>query len=478
MTVTAEIAKDERWDNFSSLDHRYFEDLEKMQPFLTERALVAYMVRVLVALVRVLGRRGICSQAIVTEVEEAAPRVMVEMVAEIEAKIHHDVRSVVEAFRRQVSDVAKPYLHWCLTSFDVKSTAEAARIRDAIQMILLPEMLELETWLVRTAYKEATTPIMGRTHGQHAEPITLGFTFASYARRFGGRIETLKWALPRLHGKISGATGAHNSFRLFVDDPLLLEEEVLADPDINLTPDPLSTQITAPEEMMDIFWVLETAGGVLANIADDMRNLARTEIGEIFELFVRRQSGSSTMPHKRNPWNFENVKSGWKRLLGRLLPIMLDQISEHQRDLTNSQSGRDVPESVAIIYLMVVRLKKTFAKARFDRGRMKKNMKMTKDFSLAEPLYLALAATGHPTAHERVKDLTLDAEEAGTTLARALAKAEDLVPWLEQMDPKLRRRLQALFRNPRSYNGIAAEKTIGLCEHLAEQFEFTLEEAA
>ena len=94
-----------------------------------------------------------------------------------------------------------------------------------------------------------------------------------------------------------------------------------------------------------------SAFGVLANLADDIRHLQRTEIGEVGEAFEATQVGSSTMPHKRNPWNFEHVKSMWKEFMPRMITMYADQISEHQRDLTNSASGRFVPEIVLVLWL-------------------------------------------------------------------------------------------------------------------------------
>jgi adenylosuccinate lyase len=364
-----------------------------------------------------------------------------------------------------------------MTSFDVKSTAEVARIRNALVEVVIPRMLQLLELLTRIAWREASTLQMGRSHGQHGEPITLGFTFASYARRLAGRVEVLQHVLGRVRGKISGAMGAHNSFTLFVDDPLELEKEVLADEAICLEPDPLSTQIVAPEEMADVFWVLQTVVGVCANVADDMRNLARTEIGEVYEEFKTDQVGSSTMPHKRNPWNFENVKSTWKKVVGRLVTVILDQISEHQRDLTNSSSSRDMVDLVANVYLAVDRLVRTLEKANFDVDRMKANAGKTGDACLAEPLHLCLAATGHPDAHEVVKQLTLKAEDEETSLAAVTFASEELVPWFERMSPEQMKRLRWLFEDPARYRGIAEAKTILLCRKLAAQFGFNLEEA-
>ncbi|HUS80906.1 MAG TPA: lyase family protein, partial [Armatimonadota bacterium] len=328
------------YDCVSPLDFRYYLPDPHMTgllaEYVSESARVRSEARVEAAVARVLGRRGICSQAVADEIARAAEQVTPEEVAAEEARIHHNIRALVNSMKQHVSDAAKPYIHFTLTSFDVIDTATAWRLKGAAHHAVIPALLDLERILIALTRREAETLQIGRTHGQHAVPITFGFAMAEYVSRLGGRIEKIRETADSLRGKISGAVGAYNASSLLIDDPEAFEREVLAE--LELQPSTHSTQIVEAEFVADFMHALVSAFGVLANLADDMRNLQRTEIEEVAEQFEADQVGSSTMPHKRNPWNFENVKSLWKEFMPRMVTVYQDQISEHQRDLTNSAS--------------------------------------------------------------------------------------------------------------------------------------------
>src|SRR5262249_29305451 len=145
-------------------------------------------------------------------------------------------------------------------------------------------------------------------------------------------------------GKFAGAVGAYNASSLFFPDPEAFEVDVLKE--MGLRPAEQSSQVTPNEPVVRLLAEITIACGIMANLADDMRHLQRTEIGEIGEEFEAAQVGSSTMPQKRNPINFENAKSLWKIIVPRVTTAFMDQISEHQRDLTNSASARTYGETI------------------------------------------------------------------------------------------------------------------------------------
>jgi adenylosuccinate lyase len=449
------------FDCVSPLDYRYYGDdpkmIELLAPYVSERAYIASELEVEAAAVRVLARRGVCSAGIADEVEAAIGRVTPEQVHEEDRRIHHDTRAMVNCLRAQVGDEAKPYVHLCLTSFDVKDTALALRLKRAAQQAVIPELLALEKVLIELSEREKATLQMGRTHGQHAVPITFGFAIAQFVSRLGGRIESLRAAAENLRGKLSGAVGAYNAGALFFDDPIDFEREVLAE--LGLEPSPASTQIVEAEFVTDYMHALVSAFGVLANLADDMRNLQRTEIAEVGELFEANQVGSSTMPHKRNPWNFENVKSLWKVTVCRMQTVYADQISEHQRDLTNSASQRFLPEVIVALANSSRRLQRIMGKLVTDRESMRRNFELTAGMVVAEPAYILLAAHGHPDAHEAVRKLTIEAQASGRGLNEVLDQAADLQPYLARFTEAQR----ALLRDPARYVGAAVEKTEALC---------------
>lgn len=455
------------FDCVSPLDYRYYGDdprmVELLAPYVTERAYIRSELEVEAAAARVLAKRGVCSQAVADEITRAIDLVDPEDVHAEDKRIHHDTRAMVNCLRDEVSDEAKPFVHLSLTSFDVKDTALALRMKRCAHEAVIPELLKLEQILIDLSLREARTLQMGRTHGQHAVPITFGFAVAQFVSRLGGRIEAIRVAADNLRGKISGAVGAYNASGLFFDDPLEFEREILAE--LGLEPSPGSTQIVEAEFVTDYMHALVSAFGVLANIADDMRNLQRTEIAEVGEKFEAEQVGSSTMPHKRNPWNFENVKSMWKVMVARMQTVYADQISEHQRDLTNSASQRFLPEIIVGLVNSTRRLQRIMGKLVTDADRMKKNFDMTADMVAAEPAYILLAAYGHPDAHEAVRKLTLEAQASGRPLGQLVDEAQDLAPYLSKFTDQQR----ALLRDTTLYLGAAVEKTEALCRMWAER---------
>ncbi|MGD9497242.1 MAG: adenylosuccinate lyase, partial [Armatimonadota bacterium] len=172
------------------------------------------------------------------------------------------------------------------------------------------------------------------------------------------------------------------------------------------------------------------------------------------------QVGSSTMPHKRNPWNFENVKSMWKQFMPRMITVYADQISEHQRDLTNSASQRFLPEVIVGLTEAALRLTRIMGRLVTDAEQMRANLAMTEGMVGAEPAYILLAALGHPDAHEAVRKLTLEAERSGRTLGEVLQSSEELAAYWSQLTDRQRE----LVLDPAQYTGIAAEKTRRICD--------------
>ena len=207
-----------------------------------------------------------------------------------------------------------------------------------------------------------------------------------------------------------------------------------------------------------------TAFGIIANLADDLRQLQRSEIDEVREPFGSRQVGSSTMPQKRNPWNCEHVKSLWKTFAPRVLTFYLDQVSEHQRDLTNSASARFVPEFVAGFAAAANRLLRVVEGLQVNRDRMSERLRGgTSDLVMAEAAYVLLAASGSADAHEQMRRLTLECERNGVRLLDA-ARA-DQATWA-RLEGAVQARFATTaleyFSHPERYVGQAAAKTRAL----------------
>ncbi len=457
------------FDTISPLDFRYYGRNEgifqKLQPYLSENAMIRHMAKVEAALVNALAKKGICSIKIAEEVEKACKKTTAEEVYSEEDRLRHNVRALVNCIRNKVSDKAKPYVHFTATSHDIIATADALRYKDFTNNALLPLLMEFESTLIGLSLREKNTLQIGRTHGQHAVPITFGFAIAQYVSRFGNSIIKIRKTANDLRGKIAGATGSYNASSLFFDDPEKFEKEVLAE--IGLKASPVSTQIPEHEYMLSYINAVMEGFGVLANLADDMRHLQRSEIAEVAEVFGEKQVGSSTMPQKRNPINFENVKSLWKTFMPRIVTLYEDQISEHQRDLTNSASSRFVPEILAAFYISVARLNKTMKNLAVDKGNIKRNLDMNKGLIVAEPLYILLAAHGHPDAHETVRQLTLKSQSAKKPLQEIIKKEHSLKPYLK----KFTKKQKEIITNPEKYTGIAAKKTESVCGYWKKELK-------
>ncbi len=452
----------DKFDNISPLDYRY--DNETLSKYLSEEARIKYQARVEAALATALAKQGVCDKKIAEEISKASEKVTAKEVYKEENITRHDVKALVNIIRAKISDEAKPFVHFGATSYDIVDTSNALRYKDACEKLVVPSLTKLEKTLITLALREKSTLQIGRTHGQHAEPITFGFAIAGYVNRLGNRIRAINNAKEELEGKFSGAVGAFNGSSLFLKDPEAFEKSIMQQ--LGLKQCMHSTQVVAPESMLDLLNALVGAFNVLANFADDMRHLQRSEIAEVGEAFAAKQVGSSTMPHKRNPINFENVKSMWKAFMPRVVTFNMDTISEHQRDLTNSASQRFVPELLAALVSSANRLDKVCEKMVVDKENMKKNFNKSRQGIIAEPLYLLLAAKGHSDAHEYVRKKTLEAEKTGKTIME-LAKADsDLEQFFEKIGPKQ----LAILNDPEKYTGVAEKRTLQVCKYWKTQF--------
>ncbi|MFH1850089.1 MAG: lyase family protein [archaeon] len=456
------IDKIDIFDTISPLDYRYYgrsDLLNELKGYLSENAMIRYQLKVEEALTKTLAEKGICPAKVAEDVSAAAMKVAASEVYAEEDRIKHNVRALVNCIRKRIPDSAKPYVHLTATSHDIICTAESLRYRDATSYVVIPRLLELEKGLIALARRERSTLQIGRTHGQHGEPITFGFAISEYVSRLGNRIQKIRDAAENLRGQVSGAVGAYNASSLFFDNPREFEKAVLKH--LGLRPATHSTQIVEPEYMTDYVHSIISAFGVLANFADDMRHLQRSELSEVGELFGKKQVGSSTMPHKRNPINFENVKSLWKAIMPRICTLYLDQISEHQRDLTNSASSRFTPEIVAAFVASVKRLSRVVQAMVVDQASMLKNFEQNSGLIVAEPLYILLAYHNHPDAHEAVRELTLRSEKTGAGLYDLAIKDAHLKTYLK----KFTHRQLDILSHPRKYTGISEKVVDEVCSH-------------
>jgi len=360
-------------------------------------------------------------------------------------------------------------IHLGATSVDILDTSLSLRISGVTREVVLPFLRKLELLLCAFADREADTPQVGRTHGQHAVPITLGFAISEYVARLGKSILEVENRVKDLKGKLSGAAGAYNATSMIVKDPLELERAYLEE--LNLEPSEYSTQLVEPEYLLRLLLEFNVAFGIIANLADDLRNLQRSEIGEVREGFGAEQVGSSTMPQKRNPWNSEHVKSLWKAFMPRVQTFFMDQISEHQRDLSNSASQRFIADYITGFCLAISRMTTVIEGLSADRKKMLSNLHSGNipGGIMAEPAYILLAEAGEPNAHEVIRRITLTAENEKSSFAAALAKQPQVLAQIAGKLAELEKIASpeeafSFFENPQGYSGLAAKKARDLAE--------------
>lgn len=436
-------------------DARYFD--AEVAKYLSEESRFAYQAHVEAALACTLADYGICSESIASEINIAAGKVTAFAVRQEELKTRHDIKALVNTIKSFISDDAKPFVHFGATSYDITAPAQSLQMKTAIDELILPRLKELILVLVALSEKYADTVQIGRTHGQHGVPITFGFAVAEYVARLSASYEVLERLALGLHGKFSGAVGAYNALSIFVDDPVEFEYSILNK--LGLKPALYSNQIVPAEGLIRLVNELAIVSGIMANLGHDMRHLQRTEISEIREYFEKGQTGSSTMAHKRNPWNFENVVSMNKQVLSQVLNANLNIASEHQRDLTDSASSRFYPIAFAGVASMAKRLTTIMAKIEVDDEAMQKNLYLSKGAIAAEPLYLLFEKYGHTAAHEKSKELSQLALESEKPLVEIIRNDQEAVHYWQKFTDIEKK----IISNPEHYYvGLAAQKTLSI----------------
>ena len=402
------------FNTISPLDGRYAQEAEALLPYFTEESNIKYMLGVEMALLCEHCKRHDIRQPV-------SIRVKADDVYEQEKITHHQVKALVNLIQKQIPDQAKPFVHLGVTSSDIQDTANILRIGDAMKEVILPKLQSLENALISKMLEYRHTEQIGRTHGQYAIPMTMGWWWAEYVSRIGRAINFLRY-YPRA-GQMSGAVGTYNALSHIYPDPVEFAEAVLKR--LYLSRAEYSSQIIPADSMVRFLSEVNVCFGILANLADDIRNLQRSEIGEVREEFTDQQVGSSTMPQKRNPWNCEHVKSLWKEFMPRYITFSMDLISEHQRDLTNSASSRFIPEYLTGFYLAICRAEEIVLGLKVNIDKMAERTQT----GTAEKAYVLLALSGAWNAHETIRRITIIAEQDNIDFESALMRSN----WWERI---------------------------------------------
>jgi adenylosuccinate lyase len=351
-------------------------------------------------------------------------KVNVARMQEIEAQTKHDVIAFVSSVAETVGEEGR-FLHLGLTSSDVIDTGFAVQLCEATDLLLV-DIDAMLAVLKPMAEAHAHTPMIGRTHGVHAEPITFGLKAAHwYAEMKRNRARLAQAREEIAFGKISGAVGTFANI-----DP---EVEAFVCARLGLKPEPVSTQIVPRDRHAAFFSTLALIGGSLERIATEVRHLQRTEVFEVEEPFTPGQKGSSAMPHKRNPWQLENV-CGMARLLRGYALAALENIPLwHERDISHSSVERVIgPDATIALDFTLVRLTNILDKLVVHPERMRRNMEQLGEAIYSEHLLLALVRKGisRDEAYRWVQRNAMRVWETGASFVAEVRRDPDITKLL------------------------------------------------
>jgi adenylosuccinate lyase len=374
-------------------------------------------------------------------VEKASTKyVKLKRVKEIEKEIRHDVMALVRALA-EVCGSSGEYVHLGATSSDMLDTATALQLKEAVNLIE-ERLNDLESVLLDKAEKHKMSIMMGRSHGQHALPITFGFKSAVWTREVARHIQRIQDCRDRLLvGKMSGAVGTQAGL-----GSKAIEIQELVMERLGIKAADISTQIIQRDRYAEFTCILAILASTLDNIASEIRELQRPEIAEAFEAFEqKKQVGSSTMPHKRNPMISERI-CGLAKILRSLVSPALENVPTwHERDLTQSSCERFVlPEECILIDYILNLMIRVLKRLEIDETRMRKNMEITQGRMMSEAIMLALAkkGLGRQKAHELTRELAIKSHNQQRAFKDVLMENEAVKELLnvkeieEVMDPR------------------------------------------
>jgi adenylosuccinate lyase len=408
------------------------------------------------ALAQALAEEGVIPRDAAQDIAKAVRegKVSLSRVDELEAQTHHDVMALVKALT-EVSGKGGPYVHMGATSNDILDTARGLELKDAA-LLLRGSLNTLIVSLVKQVDLHKATAMVGRTHGQHAVPTTLGYKLANFAAEFLRHRKRLDEMMDRLAvGKMAGAVGTGASFG---DLSAKLESRTMAS--LGLQVDEAPTQITGRDRLAEFAFWLAMVASTLDRLATEVRNLQRTEIAELSEPFEEgKQVGSSTMAQKRNPINSENVSSLARFVRALPQPALENMVQWHERDLANSANERFLySHGVILLDEMLTRMKVIVDGWRVYPERMLENMSISGGAVMSEALMLELTkrGMGRQEAHELLRNLTRDLKPKGKDSLLNRARASDVVKkWIKEEE------MERYF-TPAAYVQVATDKTVRL----------------
>ncbi|AWR97213.1 adenylosuccinate lyase [Acidianus sulfidivorans JP7] len=422
------------------LDWRYGSN--EMRNIFSRDSIIRYRIKVELALLNALKKYNYVTEDDIKKVEEASKNIDIQQIDNLENKVGHDVMAMVIWLAEKSGDSGR-YIHYGATSYDIVDTAYALMFRDALK-IIKNKLVNILDKLTDLAIKYENTIMIGRTHGQHALPITFGFKVANYIYEISRSLERIIDTEKRLLKiKFSGAVG---TMAAWGEKGLEIEKSVSEY--LGLPAHEISTQIAPRDGFAEIISDISILGSQLDRFALEVRELMRPEIRELSE-GVGNRVGSSTMPHKENPVTAEKI-SGLAKVLRGLCITELENIPLwHERDLTNSSSERIV---LSHAFLIIDEMLDSFIDLLDNLiiypNNMKKNLEITNGLIMAESLMINLTLKGlaRHKAHELSMRLSREAEKEGKSLLDVALSDTEVTKYLSKDE------LSSIL-NPENYLG-------------------------
>ncbi|MFL6523781.1 MAG: adenylosuccinate lyase [Nitrososphaera sp.] len=408
---------------------------------------------------------GIIPQSAADEITKGAQqgRVTSARVIELESVSEHDTAAMVEALSEQVSAKSNLWIHYGLTSNDVIDSSTCMQMRDAFS-IIVSKVASLAQLLVNKAAELKDVPAVGRTHGQHASIISFGLKFAVWAAEMAKHIERIKEGEKRfLVCKTLGVVGTGS----LMGDKALEVQKIVAH-NLGLYPVDAATQIVPRERFAEMQFCIALVGSTLDKIATEIRNLQRTEIGEVAEPFRKGQMGSSAVPVKRNPIKSERVSS-LARIVRSFVEVSMENIvSWHERDLSNSANERfALPMASILLDEMLNAMTMVIRELKINKERIAYNIEMTKGQIYAEFVLDALIKKGVARfdAYRDIQRVAFSALENDQHFFDALCRDENISSRLSSQE------LASIFdaKNHMAASGKIIENAVALVLNITKR---------
>ncbi len=348
----------------------------------------------------------------------------VERIHEYERTYKHDVLAFISAVSEQVGEEGR-YIHLGLTSSDVVDTALALLMREALD-ILLRDVDEVLKTLKELSFKHKETLMMGRTHGVHAEPMTLGLKFAVWFDEMRRNKDRLQRAKERIsYGKISGAVGTYSNV------PPEVEELTLKY--LDLKSEPVSTQVVHRDRHAEFMSAMAITASSLDKFATEIRHLQRTEVLELQEPFTKGQRGSSAMPHKKNPIHSERICGLARVIRSNLIPALENIALWHERDISHSSVERVIlpDSSIALDYILNL-FHQVIKGIVVNERNMLRNMELSKGLYFSSKVLVALTEKGlsRDVAYDIVQRCAMESWSSEKSFKEALLEDKEVLEYL------------------------------------------------